>query len=364
MQGSFHGSYAAGDVTFLLKQLSLKPIDDVHEKERLIQSGQRHYGEMLGVERLPSEAYLLLFREAVDRNAQRMARDLVLLARRIRAVRPRGVTLVSLARAGTPVGVLLRHLLVDLMGLDAPHYSISVIRDRGLDLNALEHILARHDPQSLVFVDGWTAKGAITRELVRSLSDFESTRGIRLAPELFVLSDLAGVAYASGTTRDYLIPSALLNATVSGLISRSVLNEQIGPRDFHGCVYHGEWLGHDVSQWFVRRVLSEVIDFRHQWLAEPLPDSDALAARQGSAELIRLVSSRYTVRDVNFIKPGIGESTRALLRRTPRLILLRDPAAEEVRHLVQLAQEREVMLEVDASLPLHAVAIIRSLADG
>ena len=151
---------------------------------------------------------------------------------------------------------------------------------------------------------------------------------------------------------------------MSGLISRSVLNEQIGPKDFHGCVYYGEWLGHDVSQWFIRRVLSEVIDFRQQWLAEPLPDSDVLAARQGSAELIGLVSSRYSVRDVNFIKPGIGESTRALLRRAPRLILLRDPAAAEVRHLVQLAQEREVLLEVDPSLPLHAVAIIRSLADG
>ncbi len=68
--------------------------------------------------------------------------------------------------------------------------------------------------------------------------------------------------------------------------------------------------------------------------------------------------------DVNLIQPGIGESTRALLRRTPKLIRLRDPQAPEVRHLVQLAQERQVLLEVNSSQPLHAVALIRSLSDG
>ena len=61
---------------------------------------------------------------------------------------------------------------------------------------------------------------------------------------------------------------------------------------------------------------------------------------------------------------GLGEATRALLRRVPRLLILRDPASIEVRHLVQLATERGVPIEIDPSLALHAVAIIRSLSDG
>ena len=33
------------------------------------------------------------------------------------------------------------------------HYSISIVRDRGIDTNALDHILARgHAPQALAFV--------------------------------------------------------------------------------------------------------------------------------------------------------------------------------------------------------------------
>ncbi len=33
---------------------------------------------------------------------------------------------------------------------------------------------------------------------------------------------------------------------------------------------------------------------------------------------------RYGIGDVNLIKPGIGEATRVLLRRVPRLLLLRE----------------------------------------
>ncbi|MES2902001.1 MAG: cysteine protease StiP domain-containing protein, partial [Pseudomonadota bacterium] len=51
---NFSGSYRSGDVTFLLKPLAMADFVDVAEKEKLIQSGQRHYSEMLSPESLPS----------------------------------------------------------------------------------------------------------------------------------------------------------------------------------------------------------------------------------------------------------------------------------------------------------------------
>ena len=48
----------------------------------------------------------------------------------------RGV-LVSLARAGTPIGILLRRYLRGRYGADIPHYTISIIRGRGIDRNAM-----------------------------------------------------------------------------------------------------------------------------------------------------------------------------------------------------------------------------------
>ncbi|MEG2032127.1 MAG: tellurite-like stress resistance cysteine protease StiP, partial [Janthinobacterium sp.] len=242
----FSGSYRQEDVEFLLTPMALEPILDLAEKERLIQSGQRHYSEMLSPESLPSPAYLALFQSAFAANRLQMARDCLRLAALIAARRAGPVTLVSLARAGTPVGVILGHLLRQVFQRECRHYSVSIIRDRGIDANALKHILAQgHAPESIVFVDGWTGKGVISRELRQTVHDFNAAHGTATDGGLFVLSDLAGTAACAASASDYLIPSSILNATVSGLVSRSVLNDAIGPGDFHGCVYYAQFEPHD-----------------------------------------------------------------------------------------------------------------------
>ena len=70
----------------------------MEEKERLIQSGRRHYSEMIGHEALPSPAYLRVFHDGLARQKARLARHLVTLAGLVAAARPGPVTLVSLAR--------------------------------------------------------------------------------------------------------------------------------------------------------------------------------------------------------------------------------------------------------------------------
>ena len=73
---------------------------------------------------------------------------------------------------------------------------------------------------------------------------------------------------------------------------------------------------------------------------------------------------QHGIDDVNMVKPGIGEATRVLLRRTPRLLIVRDAGAPEVAHLAVLAQEKNVPMLVDRALPYHAVSLIRSAVDG
>lgn len=364
MIADFSGSYAAADVSFLLKPLTMSPITDLAEKERLIQSGRCHYSEIIGVERLPDENYMRLFEEAVEANLSRMARDLWALARQILDARHGRPTLVSLARAGTPVGVGLRRLLRDGFGIDAPHYSISIIRDRGIDRRAVAHVCRRHAPESIAFVDGWTGKGVIAAELHRALESLGTDRPPGLAADLFVLSDLAGVAAASGSTDDYLIPSSILNATVSGLVSRTILNGLVGPEDFHGCLFYGHLHREDRSRWFVDSLHSRAMALLPALEAGPVPTIDVAAARQRTATLVATLVDRHGVTDRNHVKPGIGETTRALLRRVPRLVVLRDPAADSVRHLRWLAEDRGVPVSVDRHLSLAAAAIIGGLSDG
>jgi hypothetical protein len=60
------------------------------------------------------------------------------------------------------------------------------------------------------------------------------------------------------------------------------------------------------------------------------------------------------------VKPGIGEATRALLRRVPERLLLRQDD-DEVRHLRWLAERSRVPVTIDTDLPYRAAVIIRTL---
>jgi hypothetical protein len=354
------GSYHPEDVTFLLKRVHVEPAD-VAEKERLIQTGRRHYSEMIGREAPPSAAYLRVFHEALARGKARFARDLLALARHVAAARPDDIAVVSLARAGTPVGVLLRRALVRLLGRDATHYSVSIIRDRGIDEVALRHVLSRHPAGSVVFVDGWTGKGVIARELRGAITRFNARPGTALDPGLYAVADLCGAAAFAPSDEDYLIPSSVLGATVSGLVSRSILNDAVvGPGDFHGCLYCEELAPHDLSRWFVDEVFTEVE--RHAgdpWPVLALCRTDR--RRLTSENFLADMRQRFGVRDVNHVKPGIGEATRVLLRRVPGRLLLRDPASPDVIHLALLAREKGVPITVDPSLPYAAAALIKEL---
>lgn len=359
----FSGSYRLEDVKFLLKPISIEPIG-IAEKERLIQSGRRHYSEMLSPENLPSPRYMDIFREAFALNRRRMALDLLNLAAIIGARRNGEITLVSLARAGTPIGVALKHVLRRFFGRDAEHYSISIIRDRGIDTNALRFVLD-HEARSesgIVFVDGWSGKGVIARELRKYVREFDVRHGTRLDCALFVLTDLAGVGIAP-SDEDYLIPSSILNSTVSGLISRSILNGQIGPNDFHGCVYYRAFEAHDLSTWFIDEIVkavSERIDEGYTPSPEPV---DPVSARCRSERLLEDLRARFGIADENLVKPGIGEATRVLLRRVPERVVVRDEKDPAVAHLLQLAREKGVVWTTETALPYRAVSLIKGITD-
>ncbi|MBK1664619.1 hypothetical protein CKO38_11250 [Rhodospirillum rubrum] len=356
----FSGSYDPADVTFLLTPVVVDFVD-VAAKEALIQSGRKHYSEMLAREKSPSPEYMAVFHQAFAANRDRVGRDVARLAKAL-AARGEGseIVLVSLARAGTPIGVLLRRTLVAL-GRMAVHYSVSIIRDRGIDPLAMAAILARHDPASIVFVDGWTGKGAIGGELARAIAgDFPQ---LTSAP-FCVLSDLAGVATLAAGDEDYVIPSAILNGIISGLISRTVLSDDlIAPGNFHGCMLLDDLADLDLSRWYVDEQMSDVRNHLPRARAADWGETDRARAAAISTAFVEVMMQRTGITDRNRVKPGIGEATRALLRRMPERLFLRDPQDGDVDHLVALASSKGIAVETLADLPYSACAIIKTLGD-
>ncbi|MEU2714871.1 phosphoribosyltransferase [Streptomyces sp. NPDC007205] len=362
LRGPAFSSYAPEEVGWLLQDLSDVTLEaPTEEREEAIQSGGAHYAESLPVEYQPSEQYQELFHTALDASAARLAQAVGVVTEAVIAERSPRPVLVSLARAGTPVGILMRRWASFRHGLDLPHYAVSIVRGRGIDANALRWLADRHDPRDVVFVDGWTGKGAITRELAQAVEEFEEKEGVTgFDPEIAVLADPGSCVRTYGTREDFLIPSACLNSTVSGLISRTVLRaDLVGPDDFHGAKFYRELAGADVSVAFL-----DAVSARFPEVADPV---DA-AVKELMAEdrtptwagwrAVERISEEYGIHDVNLVKPGVGETTRVLLRRVPWKILARAGAGADLGHVRLLAEQRGVPVEEVGDLPYTCVGLI------
>ncbi|MEU6945464.1 phosphoribosyltransferase domain-containing protein [Streptomyces sp. NPDC046316] len=362
LRGPAFSSYAPEEVGWLLQDLSDVELEaPTEEREEAIQSGGAHYAESLPVEYQPSAQYQELFHAALETSAARIARAVGTVTETVLAEKAGTPVLVSLARAGTPVGVLMRRWAQARHGLELPHYAVSIVRGRGIDANALRWLAAHHDPADVVFVDGWTGKGAITRELADAIKEFERAEGITgFDPEIAVLADPGSCVRTYGTREDFLIPSACLNSTVSGLISRTVLRaDLVGPDDFHGGKFYRELAGADVSNAFLDAVAArfdEVADDVATGVKELLA-ADRTPTWEGWAAVER-ISEEYGIHDVNLVKPGVGETTRVLLRRVPWKILAQRDAGADLAHVRLLADQRGVPVEEVDGLPYTCVGLI------
>ncbi|MFF9404089.1 phosphoribosyltransferase [Streptomyces anandii] len=362
LRGPAFSSYAPQEVGWLLRDLSEVTLEaPTEEREEAIQSGGAHYAESLPVEYQPSEQYQELFHAALEVSAARIAQAVGVVTETVLAERTPAPVLVSLARAGTPVGVLMRRWARFRHGRELPHYAVSIVRGRGIDANALRWLAAHHDPADVVFVDGWTGKGAITRELAEALAEFEREEGVTgFDPEITVLADPGSCVRTYGTREDFLIPSACLNSTVSGLISRTVLRaDLVGPHDFHGAKFYRELAGSDLSNVFLDAVgarFAEVADSVDTAVKELL-SADRTPTWEGWAAVER-ISEEYGIHDVNLVKPGVGETTRVLLRRVPWRILARAGAGADLDHVRLLAEQRGVPVEEVEALPYTCVGLI------
>ena len=372
------GSYLASDVTVLLNIVDKASVADVpvSQKEALIQSGQRHYSDMLTLEQAPTAIHEQLYQQALEQGTTRTATDITNLAYTLHHTfqqtvgTKRPLVLISLVRAGLPVGVLLQRALTDKdssYALPSVHYGVSIIRDRGLDSVALQMILDAYPNSPIIFVDGWTGKGAIYQELARSLEVFSDPnhpnfinifhQGKNVIP-LLTLADPAGVAWLAASEDDWLIPSGLLNSTISGLISRSLYSEpQSG---LHRSVFYDNLVAVDHSLAFV-----DHIDTARQALSTPLQYLQTFKQpRYQTADLIDTLAAEYDISNRNRIKPTIAEATRAILRRDPERILLATADHPDTVLLRHLCSERDINITVLGAkiLPYQAITLIKQRA--
>jgi hypothetical protein len=361
------GSYSPMDVIFLLKEISGLIKEQNNEfRENAIQSGI-HYSEMLPIEYHPTDEYMKIFYETLEESKTKLATLVSVLSHKILATRGDNLILVSLARAGTPIGILIKRYIKYKFNISLPHYSISIIRDKGIDENAMLTILRDHPNCNIQFIDGWTGKGVIQDTLIDACNNLNKKLKISLNPSLAVLSDPAYCTDLYGTREDFLIPSACLNSTVSGLMSRTVHNASIiGEKDYHGAKYYKEWEAIDVSNYFIDTVTNEFqkLSTDFESLSPLSTETTRITHPYKGLEDISTIKSKYQITNINLIKPGVGETTRVLLRRIPWRILINSANNPNLKHIEKLAEERKVPIEIYKDMSYSCCGIIKPLELG
>jgi hypothetical protein len=144
-------------------------------------------------------------------------------------------------------------------------------------------------------------------------------------------------------------------------VSRTVLNDAyIGPDEFHGAKFYRHLADLDVSGLFVDTVVDRFAAVADRVAA----DWPALAATDRAPDwrgwrATDEIAARYGITDVNLVKPGVGETTRVLLRRVPWRVLVRPGAEAELAHVLLLAEQRGVAVEAVDGLPYSCVGLIQ-----
>ena len=94
------------------------------------------------------------------------------------------------------------------------------------------------------------------------------------------------------------------------------------------------------------------------------PPEEPAPMGYGVDEVKRLADA-FGVTDLNLVKPGIGETTRVLLRRVPWKILINEKEKDDpaLAPVVRLALEKEVAVEYYPMTHYKCCGIIKKLAD-
>lgn len=349
-----NSTFQLDECIFLLENLTGKIKEtSFWEKEKLLSNGV-NYAEMITKEMPITDEINAIFKSETQKYATRIAGLVGNISKKMYSCGKDRTVIVSLARAGSPIGVLIKRYLA-LHGIEVPHYSISIVRGKGIDENALDYIRERHPDGIMMFVDAWTGKGSITNELIKSINKYNLKRKTNIGTDLTVLADPACISTMAGTREDICIPNACLNSTVSGLVSRTICNEKfIADGGFHGAVYFDYLAEQDMTNFFLDTISKSFIKDDSIYDSYCIKDTvtDRLGMEGGrtissiAENVLKHIAKDYPGIPLQKVKLSIGESSRALIRRRPYALLVRPDAKhgndEGLWFVMHLATQKKI----------------------
>lgn len=345
-------TYFSDDCIFLLEDLTDKVLPlSVKEKEAYINAGG-NYSEVISKEEPLDLEVINIFKRLTLAHAYQIADYVGTICDHLHKKYADQMVFVSLARAGSPVGVLMKRYMLWRYGIEIGHYSISIIRDRGIDENALDYILKQHPGKELCFIDGWTGRGSITYELKKAIDQYNKKRSLHLNSDLIVLMDPAHLSKIAGTKKDICLPNACLNSTICGLVSRTIFLKDKDDKAFHGAIFLKEYKYQDYTNWFILQIIKKFHEPRSAAIADQI-DTDYVNSVYQDLML------DFGTLEKTKVKLSIGESSRALIRRIPKIVLIKHPENPDLAFVLKMAQEKGIMVKKYDTREYECITILQ-----
>lgn len=338
-------SYNEDDVILLLNDVTdkIKPV--TQEQRRILVEKGEYVRSIIIKEYEVSKEYTKIVNDNMDLYIENVAKTVGILAEKLYTLKKNDLVLVDIARAGIPIGILLKRYLKMYHNVDIPHYSISLVQ--GLDPKAMEYIINKHGTKGIQFIDGWTGKGTVAKEIKRCVEKYYPDVDWGLG----VLSDCINVAKYVGTREDIYIPHSPLNAAVTGLVSITVKNEKFdNPSGFHSAIYLKELEEDDQSAEYIERVVKQ---FTKQ---ENIEINNELLIDDTEIDKI----SKLINTNKKELNPGINEAARAVLRRDLKKLIVQDKNDKELAVLIKLASSKNIPVE---EMPLNGYKAVSVAKD-
>jgi hypothetical protein len=339
-----HSYTNPNDVILLLKDMTgkVQPVS-LEERKKRVENGE--YVRSIIIEEYKiSKEYIEIVNSYIDDYIENMAKYVGILAEKLYEVKGDKLVLVDIVRAGIPIGILIKKYIKKYYNIDIPHYGISLVQ--GLDPNAMKYIINKHGTDGIQFIDGWTGKGTVAKEIRESAKKYPN-----VDDSLACLSDCINQAKYVGTREDVYIPYSPLNASITGLVSITVKNENYSDEnDFHAAIYLDNLENEDQSQDFIDRVSSK---FQKQSTIEVVSN-----LKIDDTEIDKIAT--LLNKDKKELNPGINEAARAVLRRELEKLVVSDKNDIDLKALIKLAEYKNVpVVEIKELKGYKAVSVAK-----
>ena len=131
--------------------------------------------------------------------------------------------------------------------------------------------------------------------------------------------------------------------------------------EYHGAVYYEHLLNEDESYRFIENVEK----YFNNTNKKLIPSEYEKDENFKGIDEVKEIAKEYNIEDINKVKPGVGETTRVLLRRVPDRVIVNKNTTEKeyLKHIYQLANDKNVPIEYRELKKYNVIGIIKDVAD-